>query len=75
MGKTQYRTLQRLIRDNGVRYVAGLAMDHQDIATLAVIDHWVNQCIKPTDWLAVRQRWIKTEKPAVAIRLTTWIGA
>lgn len=71
MNKKQYRALRESIRINGLRATTYWAMQRQDLVALGAIDQWVNQCMKPTDWLTVRARWIKTERDA--IRLTTWI--
>jgi hypothetical protein len=67
-----YRLIRESIRTNGIAYTAHIAMEHGDTHALSVIDALINQCIKPTDWLAIRARWIKTERDA--IRLTTWVG-
>ena len=67
-----YRLIRESIRTNGLTYTACKAMERGDIQALGIIDAIVNQCMKPTDWLALRARWIKTEPEA--IRITTWIG-
>ena len=67
-----YRTIRESIRTNGLTYTTRMAMETGDTRALSVIDALANTCITPTDWLAIRARWIKTERDA--IRLTTWIG-
>ena len=73
MTRTQYQALRESIRTNGLRYTLRIAQESGNIDALAVIDGLVNQCIKPTDWLTMRHRWVKTEPDA--IRLTTWLPA
>ena len=69
MTRTQYHALRESIRTNGLRYTTRIAQESGNVAALGVIDDLVNHCIKPTDWLTMRARWIKTEPDA--IRLTT----
>ena len=72
MNKQIYSRVRRSIRDNGLAYTARYAAMVDDTDTLLVCDDYVN-VNKGTDWLAMRQRFARTEKPTIAFRLTTKI--
>lgn len=69
MNKTTYLITRRSIRENGLRYTAQHAADIGDTDTLLVCDEIANT-MKQTDWLAMRAQFARSEKPAVAIKLT-----
>jgi hypothetical protein len=69
MNKTIYLAARQSIRENGLRYTAQHAADIGDIDTLLVCDEIANT-LKQTDWLAMRVQFARSEKPAVAIKLT-----
>ena len=69
MNKTIYLVARQSIRENGLRYTAQHAADIGDTDTLLVCDEIANT-LKQTDWLAMRVQFARTEKPAVAIKLT-----
>jgi hypothetical protein len=69
MNKQIYQTTRRSIRDNGFRYTAQHAIDTNDIASIRVCDAIANT-IKQTDWLAMRAQFSRSEKPAIAFKLT-----
>lgn len=70
MNKQTYLRVRRSIRDNGLRYTARHASMTDDIAALFVCDDIAN-LMRETDWLAMRQLFARSEKPAIAFRMTT----
>jgi len=70
MNKQIYSRVRQSIRGNGLAYTARYAAMVDDTDTLLVCDDYVN-VNKGTDWLAMRQRFARTEKPSIAFRLTT----
>ena len=70
MNRTSYKALRRCIRDNGLRYTAHNAVNTGDMVALQFCDDIAN-IIKLTDWLAMRENFAKSEKPAIAFKLTT----
>lgn len=69
MNKQTYQSIRRSIRDNGLRYTAQHAIDTNNISVLLVCDEIANT-LKQTDWLAMRVQFARSEKPAIAIKLT-----
>ena len=69
MNRITYQQARRSIRDNGIRYTAQHAIDTDNTDVLLICDEIAN-LIKQTDWLAVRARFARSEKPATAIKLT-----
>lgn len=69
MTKFNYQRVIRSIRDNGLRYTAQHAADVGDIDALAICDA-VADNLQRTDWLAMRAQFSRSEKPAVAFKLT-----
>lgn len=69
MNKRIYQSTRRSIRENGLRYTAQHAADVGDTDTLFVCDEIANT-LKQTDWLAMRAQFARSEKPAIAIKLT-----
>ena len=69
MNKQIYQSTRKSIRDNGLRYTAHHAADVGDTDTLLICDFIANT-IKQTDWLAMRAQFARSEKPAIAIKLT-----
>ena len=75
MNRATYQRAIRSIRDNGLRYTAQHAADIGDFDTLAICDD-VASIMQQTDWLAMRQQFARSEKPAIAFKLTMpgWLG-
>lgn len=73
MNKQLYKLTRRSIRDNGMRYTYSHAIDTDDTDTMFVCIDLMN-VNKETDQLIERARLARTEKKAVAIRLTTTIS-
>lgn len=69
MNKKTYLATRRSIRDNGLRYTAQHAIDTDNTDMLLICDEIANT-IKQTDWLAMRAQFARSEKPAIAIKLT-----
>ena len=70
MNKAIYTATRRSIRDNGFEYTLQHALDTDDTDTfLTCID--VRNALRETDWLAMRVMFRRTDKPAVAFKLTT----
>lgn len=69
MNKQIYQSTRRSIRDNGLRYTAQHAIDTDNTDMLLVCDEIANT-LKQTDWLAMRVMFARSEKPAIAIKLT-----
>jgi hypothetical protein len=69
MNKQIYQSTRRSIRDNGLRYTAQHAIDTDNMEMLFVCDEIANT-LKQTDWLAMRVQFARSEKPAIAIKLT-----
>ena len=69
MNKQIYQTARRSIRDNGLHYTARHAADVGDTDTMFVCDDVAN-LMRETDWLAMRAQFARSEKPAIAIKLT-----
>lgn len=70
MNRSIYQTVNRSIRDNGFRYTLQHAIDIGDTDSILTIDEIVN-VTKQTDWLAMRARFARMEKPAIAFKLTS----
>lgn len=75
MNKQTYRLIRQSIRDNGLRYTTQHAIDTDEFDTLAICDA-VADNLQRTDWLAMRQQFARSEKPAIAFKLTTptWLA-
>ena len=75
MNKEAYQTIRRLVRDNGLRYVTHYASSVGDMATLSLCESMAN-LMRLTDELALRQFFAQTEKPSIAIKLTSdvWLA-
>lgn len=69
MNRNIYQKTRRSIRDNGLRYTAQHAADIGDTDAILVCDKIANT-LKQTDWLEMRARFARSEKPAIAIKLT-----
>ena len=70
MNKQAYKALRRFIRDNGIRYTAQHGVDTGNMAIIRFCDDMAN-IMGEIDWLSMRQHFAKSEKPAIAFKLTT----
>ena len=68
--KKDYLAIRESIRDNGLRYTAQHAADTNNINALTICDKLAN-IMKSTDWLAMRKNFARSEKPAIAFKLTS----
>jgi hypothetical protein len=69
MNRSIYQQTRRSIRDNGIRYTLQHAIDTDNTDAIFVCDDIAN-VMRETDWLAMRARFARNEKPAVAFKLT-----
>jgi hypothetical protein len=70
MNRQTYQRVIRSIRDNGLRYTTQHAIDTNDTDAILICDDVAN-ILKQTDWLALRVKFARREKSAVAFKLTT----
>ena len=70
MNKTTYTATRRSIRDNGFRYTLQHAIDTDDTDTMLTCGE-IHNALCDVDWLAMRVLFRRTDKPAVAFKLTT----
>ena len=70
MNRTTYTQVRRSIRDNGLSYTARMAAHNHDINALEICDRFCD-LLQGTDWLAMRQQFVRHEKPVTAFKLTT----
>jgi hypothetical protein len=70
MDKNSYIAIRRSIRDNGLTYTTHYAQCTGNVPTLEICDFVANS-MRSTDWLAMRQQFSRSEKPAIAFKLTT----
>lgn len=69
MTKQSYQSTRRSIRDNGIRYTLQHAIDTGNMDAIFICDDIAN-IAKQTDWLAMRVNFARSEKPAIAFKLT-----
>ena len=70
MNKTTYKTIQRSIKENGLRYTTHHAQCTGNIPTLTICE-FVANTLRLVDWLSMRQSFARTERASIAFKLTT----